>query len=197
MFNFPPASILPFDGEAIYFGKIFNEEQSTFYLNNLLKTIDWKQDEVILFGKRIITARKVAWYGENNIKYTYSKVTKTALPFTLELIELKNIIENYTKEKYNTCLLNLYHNGNEGMSWHSDDEIIIKENSSIASISFGAERFFKFKHKKKNTTLKILLENGSLLDMRGETQKFWLHSLLKSKTIKNTRINLTFRSTLL
>jgi len=196
MFDFPPISILPFDGETIYHGKIFNEEQSAFYLNNLLNTIDWRQDEVIIFGKRIITARKVAWYGDNQIKYTYSNVTKTGMLFTPELLEIKNITEKITGQKYNSCLLNLYHSGNEGMSWHCDDEKMILENSSIASISFGAERVFKFKHKSKNNTIKILLENGSLLDMKGVTQKYWLHALPKLKTIQNVRINLTFRNTL-
>ena len=196
MFDFSPSSVLPFDGEAIYYGKIFNENESAFYLDQLLQTIEWKQDEIILFGKRIITSRKVAWYGENQIDYTYSNVTKTAMPFTSELLNLKAITEQYTGGKYNTCLLNLYHNGNEGMSWHSDDEKMIVENSSIASLSFGAQRVFKFKHKKNNTIFKLILENGSLLDMKGETQKHWLHALPKSKSIQSIRINLTFRNTL-
>jgi alkylated DNA repair dioxygenase AlkB len=196
MFNFQPISILPYDGETIYHGKIFNEEQSLFYLNKLLHNIEWKQDEVILFGKKIITARKVAWYGDNYNKYTYSNVTKTASLFSPELLEIKTIVEKITRQKYNSCLLNLYHSGNEGMSWHSDDEKMILENSSIASISFGAERVFKFKHKKNNTTIKFLLENGSLLDMKGETQKYWLHALPKLKSAHGLRINLTFRNTL-
>lgn len=186
-------NILPFDGEVYYQVAVFSKNESDQLLKVLDQSINWQQDEIMLFGKRIITERKVAWYGENSIKYTYSKVTKIAIPWTNELLEIKNRIENITNATYNSCLLNRYQNGNQGMSWHSDDEIMLKKNASIASVSFGADRFFKFRHKKENTTLSVLLENGSLLDMRANTQQHWLHALPKSKKVKELRINLTFR----
>ena len=141
----------------------------------------------------IITKRKVAWYGDKPFKYTYSKTTKSALPWTKELLELKEIIENQIGEKFNSCLLNLYHNGDEGMAWHSDGEKDLKKNGAVGSLSFGAERKFSFKHKKTKQTVSVYLEKGSLLVMKGTTQINWLHRLPPTKKVKNPRINLTFR----
>lgn len=185
---------LPYDGIVNYHGKIINAEEAHFYLNKLLENIEWRNDENVIFGKRIITKRKVAWYGEKPFQYTYSKTTKSALPWTPELLALKNLIEQASGESYNSCLLNLYHNGDEGMGWHSDAETELKKNGAIASISLGAERKFQFKHKKTDEKIEILLENGSLLVMKDTTQKFWLHRLPPSKKIETLRVNLTFRT---
>jgi alkylated DNA repair dioxygenase AlkB len=146
-----------------------------------------------MFGKRIITARQVAWVADDGISYSYSGTTKQALPWTETLLFLKKSAENRTGASYNSCLLNHYHHGGEGMGWHSDDEKSIVPGSSIAAISLGAERKFSFKHRATKETVSLLLENGSLLDMRGETQKHWLHQLPKSKRISEPRISLTFR----
>ena len=186
-------NLLPSDGEAIYFGKVFTIKESQYNLDKLLKNIAWKNDEVTIFGKKITTNRKVAWYGENNIQYTYSHSTKKALPWTSELTELKIMADKFCNSNFNSCLLNLYHNGEEGMGWHSDDEKSIEKNSPIASFSFGAERKFSFKHRQTKETLSLLLENGSFLEMKGPTQQYWLHSLPKSKKILEPGINLTFR----
>jgi alkylated DNA repair dioxygenase AlkB len=102
-------------------------------------------------------------------------------------------VESHTQVNYNGCLLNLYHDGNEGMGWHSDGEKEILTNSSIASISLGIDRKFSFKNKLSKETVSIQLENGSLLEMKGAIQKHWLHALPKSKKITKPRINLTFR----
>jgi alkylated DNA repair dioxygenase AlkB len=125
--------------------------------------------------------------------YIYSNTIKQALPWTRELVNLKQIVENLSNTKFNSCLLNLYHDGNQGMGWHSDDEKSIEDNSTIASVSLGAERKFSFKHKQSNKTISVLLEHGSLLLMKDATQKIWLHSLPKSNKITLPRINLTFR----
>jgi alkylated DNA repair dioxygenase AlkB len=146
-----------------------------------------------MFGKEIITKRKVAFYGDSLMSYTYSNKTKQALAWTPLLLEIKNLTTSYTGSHYNACLLNLYHDGEEGMGWHSDDEKEIIPNSSIASLSFGAERKFAIKHKTTKETHSILLENGSLFEMLGSFQKHWLHSMPKSKKIIAPRINLTFR----
>ena len=140
-------NILPFDGEVIYYGPVINISRSIQYYHKLLESIEWKNDKAVIFGKHIVTNRKVALYAEEAFQYTYSNKTKIAIPFTQDLLELKSLIENLTKEKYNTCLLNLYHDGSEGMAWHSDGEKDLKENGAIASLSFGAERKFSFKHK--------------------------------------------------
>lgn len=187
-------NILPEDGEANYYGKIFSHEKATSYMEALLHTIEWKNDEAIIFGKHIITARKVAWYAGNTFSYTYSGTTKQALLWTKELLTLKKIVEELTGDTYNSCLLNLYHNGNEGMAYHSDDEKALGKNSGIASLSFGAERKFLFKHKRTKQTVSLVLENGSLLVMKGATQTNWMHRLPPTTKVNKPRINLTFRT---
>ena len=186
-------NIINQDGQAHYFGIIVNAEQKHTYFNELLNKIEWTNEKLIMFGKEIITKRKVAFYGDSLMSYTYSNKTKQALSWTPLLLEIKNLTTSYTGSHYNACLLNLYHDGEEGMGWHSDDEKEIIPNSSIASLSFGAERKFAIKHKTTKETHSILLENGSLFEMLGSFQKHWLHSMPKSKKIIAPRINLTFR----
>jgi len=187
-------NLLPQDGIVNYYGKIFSEKEADFYLEKLLSTIEWKNDEAIIYGKHIITKRKAAWYGDSNYSYTYSNTTKHALPWTAELMVLKERVEELTKAKFNSCLLNLYHDGNEGMAWHSDDEKSLGKNTTIASLSFGAERKFSLKHKITKETVSVLLESGSLLVMKGSTQTHWQHSLPKTTKVKTPRVNLTFRT---
>ncbi|MBU2929133.1 alpha-ketoglutarate-dependent dioxygenase AlkB family protein [Winogradskyella psychrotolerans] len=185
---------LPFDGEVIYYGSIMSIEKAHEYYEKLLQYIDWEYDKAIIFGKLITTKRKVAWYGDEPFNYTYSKTTKLALPWNQELLELKTLVEAKTGETFNSCLLNLYHSGDEGMSWHSDREKDLKKDGAIGSLSFGAERKFLFKHKVTKQNVSVLLEKGSLLVMKGATQTHWLHRLPPTKKVKTPRINLTFRT---
>lgn len=190
----PIANLLPFDGDVQYYGPILDSKSADFYFDKLLKTIEWEHDRSMVFGKMIITKRKVAWYGDEAFTYTYSKITKMALPWTQELLELKDIVENQSGETFNSCLLNLYHSGVEGMSWHSDNEKDLKKNSAIGSVSLGATRKFSFKHKRTKQTTSIILESGSLLMMKGTTQSHWQHRLPPTKKVSSPRINLTFRT---
>ena len=188
------ANLLPKDGTVNYYGKIFSPEEADYYYQLLLSEIEWRNDEAIIFGKKILTKRKVAWYGDIPFEYTYSNATKTALPWTENLLILKKIAEQTTGETYNSCLLNLYHSGDEGMAWHSDAEKDLKKHGAIGSMSFGAERKFAFKHKKTQEKVELILEHGSLLVMKDETQDFWLHRLPPTKKFFKERVNLTFRS---
>jgi alkylated DNA repair dioxygenase AlkB len=188
------SNLLPYDGIVHYHGRIFSPAEANHYQNALRTTIEWKPDEALIFGKRIQTRREVAWYGNEAFRYTYSKTSKVALPWTPELLELKQIVEEQSGEHFNSCLLNLYHDGSEGMAWHRDEEIALKKNGAIASLSFGAERKFAFKHRFKKEKLALQLEHGSLLIMKGSTQSNWLHSLPPSKKVHRERINLTFRT---
>jgi len=187
-------NILPKDGIVNYYGKLFSRQEADHYFNNLLTAIEWKNDEAFILGKLIITKRKAAWYGDTAFEYSYSNRTKIALPWTKELLELKTKIELETGESFNSCLLNLYHTGEEGMAWHSDGEKDLKKNGAIGSVSFGAERKFSFKHKTTKETVSVMLEHGSLLMMKGTTQTHWLHRLPPTKKISTARINLTFRT---
>jgi alkylated DNA repair dioxygenase AlkB len=188
------SNLLPHDGVVNYYGKIMSHEKAQHYLDKMLNTIVWKNDEAIIFGKHFITKRKVAWYGDSNYSYTYSNTTKQALIWTPELLELKKRVEEVSATSFNSCLLNLYHTGEEGMAWHSDDEKALAKDTAIASLSFGAERKFAFKHKETKETVSMILEQGSLLVMKGNTQTNWLHRLPPTKKIKSPRVNLTFRS---
>jgi alkylated DNA repair dioxygenase AlkB len=187
-------NLLPKDGTVFYYGHMMPLQEANFYLENLLETIDWKNDEAVIFGKLIITKRKVAWYGDTTFNYTYSKRTKQALIWTPALLALKTLVEEKTGETYNSCLLNLYHSGNEGMGWHSDGEKDLKKNGAIASVSFGAERKFTFKHKDSKETVSQILAHGSLLVMKDETQTHWLHRLPPTTRVTTPRVNLTFRT---
>ncbi len=185
---------LPYDGEVFYHGSIFDLKQAQLFKETLMNKIEWRHDETIIFGKKIITKRKVAWYGDKPYVYTYSHVRKSALLWTDELLVIKDIIEKESGETFNSCLLNLYHTGEEGMAYHSDDEFELKKHGAIASVSFGADRKFSFRHKKTKERIDILLENGSLLMMKGVTQSYWAHKLPPTKKVHEPRINLTFRT---
>lgn len=189
-----PINILPQDGEVNYYGEVMPLAESDFYFKVLLTEVDWRCDQAVVFGKHIETKRKVAWYADKPFSYTYSNVTKCALPWTANLQVLKAIVEQKTGETYNSCLLNLYHNGSEGMAWHSDGEKDLKKNGAIASLSLGAIRKFAFKHKQTKNVVSLDLKAGSLLVMKGETQQNWLHRLPPTKKVPDARINLTFRT---
>ncbi|PST84789.1 alpha-ketoglutarate-dependent dioxygenase AlkB [Pedobacter yulinensis] len=190
----PATNLLPYDGIVNYYGAVMNSHEAEARYRQLHAEIDWRHDEAVVFGRRITTRRMVAWYGEEAYSYTYSNTTKQALPFVQSLLGLRQLVSLHTGEHFNSCLLNLYHDGSEGMAWHSDDEKELGRDTTIASLSLGAARKFSFRHKKTRETLSLTLESGSLLVMRGSTQSHWLHSLPKSARVTLPRINLTFRS---
>ena len=192
--NNTPTNLLPYDGVVHYHGLVLSKAQADHYYASLMNTIVWEHDSAIIFGKTMHTKRKVAWYAEQAFSYTYSNVTKIALPWTQDLLQLKTIAEQASGERYNSCLLNLYHDGSEGMAWHSDGEKDLKKYGAIASLSFGAERKFAFKHKHTKETVSKVLQHGSLLIMKEATQNHWLHRLPPTKRIHTPRVNLTFRS---
>lgn len=190
----PSKNHLPYDGTVNYFGNIIANPDS--YFQKLLDEVSWQHDQAMIFGKLVTTKRKVAWYGDDAFSYKYSGIEKVASPWNTTLLDLKKIVEANSGETFNSCLLNLYHDGNEGMAWHSDGEKDLKKNGAIASVSFGAERKFSFKHKITKEKIDLFLEDGSLLIMKDETQTYWLHRLPPSRTVCTPRINLTFRTIL-
>ena len=186
-------NILTKDGQAFYYGQIFSAQECADWFEILMNNIEWQQDEVIIFGKKIITARKMQWYAATEVEYEYSKVKRTARIFTEELVRLKSIVEEKTGATFNSCLLNLYHDGDEGMGWHSDGESSLVHNAPITALSFGAERKMLFKNKASKENVSVFLENGSLLLMGKDSQTNWLHSIPKTKKVSKPRISLTFR----
>jgi len=186
-------NLLPENGIVHYLPKVFDEISSANLMNILLESLAWEADQLIMFGKRITTRRKVAWVGDPNCSYTYSGVTKNPQTWTTELLAIKAKVEKISQTEFNSCLLNLYLDGNDGMGWHSDNEKELDPQAPIASLSLGAKRKFAFRHKVDGRAVSLFLENGSALIMHTPTQEYWNHSLLKTKTVTDPRINLTFR----
>ncbi len=187
-------NLLAKDGSAAYIPKVFDPTSCSTLFASLRTTLDWQQDQLFMFGKLVTTKREVAWVGDAGCSYTYSGVKKFPQAWTPELLRIKHTAEALAHHTFNSCLLNLYHDGAQGMGWHSDDEIELEQNAPIASISFGGERKFSFKHKFEKIGASVLLENGSVLLMHAPTQHFWQHSLTKTKRSVLPRINLTFRA---
>ncbi len=188
-----PINLLPYDGQLFYYPDFYPQAEATLLYQELLNNIPWQHDEVIIFGKKIITKRKMAWYAAPGLDYTYSGSTKTALPFTQALLQIKTEVEKVSGAEFNSCLLNFYHDGQEAMGWHSDNENTLEKNGIIAAVSFGAERRFVFRHRGTKEKKEILLEKGSLVLMSGIIQEQWQHAIPKMATVKTPRISLTFR----
>lgn len=188
-----PVDVLIKDGCVQYFAKVFSLENSDALFDVLFKTLDWQPDHITIFGKQIITKRKVIWIGDEGCSYTYSGHKKYPKPWTPELLAVKEKIEALSSWKFNSCLLNLYHNGHEAMAWHTDNEPELNPQAPIASLSIGSERKFAFRHRIDKESNSILLESGSVLLMHPPTQAFWQHSLLRTRLSVPPRINLTFR----
>jgi len=193
----PLPNLLPRDGAAYYYLGVFNEAQSADLMQALEQSLEWQSDQLIMFGQVVTTRRKVAWVGDPNCTYTYSGVLKHPQAWTAELLSIKTTLEKITGSEFNSCLLNLYHDGNDGMGLHSDDEKELDAEAPIASLSLGARRKFAFRHRKDKTTIPLFLENGSVLIMHAPTQAYWQHSLLKTKIVTDPRLNLTFRKIIL
>ena len=195
LFNNENNNLLPVDGEVKYIPRFFTAEQSTRYLDQLKTVIQWKQEPVILFGKQIMQPRLTAYCGDPDHPYGYSGIMMETQPWYPFMQEIRERVENFTQHSFNGVLLNYYRDGQDSMGWHRDNEKELGLNPVIASVSFGAERKFQFRHyRQKDKRVSILLHHGSLLVMKGSTNHHWEHQLPKSKQVTSERINLTFRS---
>lgn len=182
------------DADVIYFPALFSTDESIHYFHSLCQAIQWKQDAITMYGRTIDVPRLTAWYGEPGTKYTYSGIAQTAIPWIVELRRIKDRIEPLSDTVFNSVLLNRYRDGNDSVSWHSDDEPELGVNPTIGSVSFGETRRFQFRHKQDATRRSTIeLTDGSFLLMRGPTQHHWVHQIPKSKGKMRSRINLTFR----
>jgi len=182
------------DGELYYDRFFLNNIEANKYFNLLKKEIQWRQDNIKIFGKIYPQPRLTALYANNNKSYSYSNIKMQPITFTPTLFDIKSKIEKRLNSQFTSCLLNLYRNGQDSNGWHADNEKELGLNPVIASLSLGAERIFHMKHRNyKKEKLKINLTNGSLLVMRGKTQHHWLHQIPKTRKKVEERINLTFR----
>jgi alkylated DNA repair dioxygenase AlkB len=183
------------EGEVWYMPNFMPNEKADYYFKTLSENINWRQEEIKMYGKVFPVPRKTAWYGYEGFNYKYSGILCNPEPWTKELLDIKKVIEFFLKEeKFNSVLLNLYRDGNDKVSWHADDEKELGLNPTIASVSLGATRRFDLKHKDDpDQKLQIELLSGSLVVMRGSLQHHWLHQIPVQKKINQPRINLTFR----
>ena len=181
------------NGEYIYIPKFFPKIEADNFLNVFEENIEWRQEEMFMYGKKIKFPRLTAWYGESDRTYSFSGIVLQPHLWNTELLSIKEKIEPKCKTSFNSVLLNLYRNGNDSISWHTDAEKELGKNPVIASVNFGAERVFQLKHKETGERIDLTLEHGSLLIMKGELQHYWKHQLPKTKKKLSKRINLTFR----
>jgi alkylated DNA repair dioxygenase AlkB len=181
------------NGEYIFYPNFFSKAESDSFLKNLRSNIVWKQESMNMYGKKIDFPRLTAWYGNNDKPYSFSGITLQPLPWSSEILSIKSKIEPVAKTAFNSVLLNLYRDGNDSISWHTDAEKELGTNPVIASVNFGATRKFQLRHIKTKEKLEIELTHGSLLIMQGELQHFWQHQVPKTSKVVGERINLTFR----
>ncbi len=197
MFDETPARdgepIIIQNGKYIYYPNFFERNTADKYLESFKNKIEWKQESMNMYGKQVLFPRLTAWYGDNDKPYSFSGIKLNPIPWSIELLEIKKLIEPFCEVEFNSVLLNLYRDGNDSISWHTDAEKELGNNPLIASVNFGAERKFQLRHNETQETIDIILKHGSLLIMKDELQHFWKHQLPKQKKINQARINLTFR----
>ncbi len=182
------------DGRLRYWTRAFDPPHADRLLLELRHGIEWQQEEILIFGRRRLVPRLVAWHGDPLARYTYSGTGHEPRPWTATLLEIRARVEALTGVAFNSVLLNLYRDGADSMGWHADDEPELGRNPQIASVSLGATRRFRLQHRRrKSETLSLDLGHGSLLLMAGETQHHWRHRVPKTAAPVGERINLTFR----
>jgi len=185
-------NILPTDGSVYLFENYIQDDDHLF--EKIVKETAWEQKDITLFGKTIPQPRLISWCSDPGVTYKYSGTEFKPCLWPKHLNKIRQNLNFDFKTSFNSVLLNYYRDGTDSMGLHSDDEKVLGKNPTVASISFGAERLFKFSHKTESHRERILLKPGSLLLMTGSTQHFWKHELPKLKKIHKPRLNLTFRN---
>ncbi len=184
--------LLP-DADIEYIEGLYSVEEATVLFTDLQQSLDWRHDDIRMFGKTMKVPRLQAWYSDNELTYRYSNMTLASKPWTAALATLKERISDYCQHDFNAVLANLYRDQHDSVSWHSDDEAELGNMPIIASLSLGAARDFQLKHIDNKEKLTLSLSTGSLLIMRGDTQRYWQHCVPKRAKKIEARINLTFR----
>lgn len=194
LFETAKRELLPYDGSALFYEWVLGDRDATLVFKDLFDAVPWESRTIRMFGKEHQQPRLVAWFGDLGSAYTYSGLSMNINPWTSQLMELKNLCEEKAGVHFNSLLLNLYRNGADKVSWHADDEVELGIEPVIASLSLGAVRRFKFRHRDTREVVDCLLPSGSLVVMSGLSQLKWEHEVPKEASVKDPRINLTFRS---
>lgn len=180
--------------DLLYEPALFDASDCHAYLDKLIRHTPWEQRSVVMYGQEVLTPRLTAWFGDPDTNYSASGHESRPLPWTHDLLEIREKVETFCAIRFNSVLLNYYRDGRDSVSWHDDQDGIAGRNRLVGSVSFGAARVFDFRlksdHAKKYS---ITLENGSFLLMRGNFQRDWQHRIAKSANACGPRINLTFR----
>lgn len=183
------------DGDCRLLEQFLTQGEANRLLDDLLENAAWQQPEITLYGRKVKSPRLAAWYGEPEAVYRYSGLVNQPLPWLESLLELRYRLEAFIDCRFNSVLLNQYRDGADSMGWHADDEPELGSDPVIASVSLGSSRHFLMKHRsnRAETSLKLPLHHGSLLIMGGVTQQHWKHSISKTRSEVDKRINLTYR----
>lgn len=182
------------DASVLYREDFINPAQASELYQKLRENLVWCQDSIKMYGKSVKIPRLQAWYGEPEAKYSYSGLNMTPIPWSQPLLDIKNKVEAECAQAFNSVLANWYRDGQDGMGWHTDNEPELGKDPVIASVTLGQARDFDFRHVNNGQKVRMVLQNGSLLVMKGKTQAYWQHCLPKRKNLINGRINLTFRN---
>lgn len=193
LFDEGPTELLPYDGSALLYSWVLGDQSWTTIMNDLLEVVPWESHTIRMFGKEHAQPRLVAWFGDPGSEYSYSGLKMNVRPWIASVLRLKLIAESYAGIIFNSVLINLYRNGDDKVSWHSDNEPELGHTPTIASISLGATRRFKFRHLTTKEVVEASLSSGSLVVMSGLSQSCWEHEIPRQASVKEPRINLTFR----
>ena len=185
--------LLPFDGSAVLYPRFLDADFARGTFDELQSATLWEQPEMVMFGKKYAQAGLSTWFTDSGISYQYSGIVREAHPMTPLLEQIGALCTVHTGAPFNSVLVNLYRDGQDSVSWHSDNEAINGEEPTIASLSLGATRRFDLRHKETKEMVRVDLEDGSLLVMSGLSQQCWVHQIAKTKTRVGPRINLTYR----
>lgn len=190
--------VLSRDGSARLLTRCIPPHDADAMLEALLDEVPWQTHDLVLFGKKLTEPRLSAWVGDDGVSYTYSGVPRTPAPWTPTLDTLRRLCESrldalLPRVAFNSVLANLYRSGDDSMGWHADDEPELGPTPVIASLSFGDERRFDFRHRATGESTSIVLPHGSLLVMSGTTQTNWKHRIARTKASRGPRVNLTYR----
>lgn len=193
MFEEQSRELLPYDGSAVLHEWVLGDRSWTSIMATLTETVPWESHTIRMFGKEYPQPRLVAWFGDPHSEYSYSGLAMTVRPWIPVVQDLREIAERYAGVAFNSVLINLYRNGDDKVSWHRDNEPELGSTPTIASMSLGSVRRFKFRHLDSKEVVSVDLAPGSLVVMSGLSQTCWEHEVPRQAAVSDPRINLTFR----